>query len=291
MDTEQAQNLETNINTNEVKNQEAHQNVDMIIDLPKLSMQSEITSSDIILAIFEICTFNKKYNYECSNNTKAFWDRVVQEGILKRIFKNFKSETLRKYWKIIRQTGNNEKFMEIVRQNEKFINNPLYKLLPIINGISTYITSPPEEKQSFEEYFTSINFVKEKKVVQKEENHTEKKEKKVKEKKEEPEENEEENVEPCILEMGNTIDKLMKLTNCSREECYVALFGCTGNIRNAYLYLKDNEKYGKYFFKQTDDYVIKHLKTKHYYKTLIEKKGEDYVNEREKFLKRKIKYI
>ena len=118
------------------------------MDLPKLSMQTNITNSDIILAIFEICTFNKKYNYECSNNTKAFWDRVVKEGILKKIFKNFKSETLRKYWKIIRQTQNNEKFMEIVRQNEKFINNPLYKLLPIINGISQYITSPPDEKQT-----------------------------------------------------------------------------------------------------------------------------------------------
>ena len=70
---------------------------DTIIDLLKLSMQSEIKNSDIILSILEICTFNKKYNYDCSNNTKAFWDRVVEEGILKKIFKNFKSETLRKY--------------------------------------------------------------------------------------------------------------------------------------------------------------------------------------------------
>jgi hypothetical protein len=287
MDTEQAQNLETNNNTNETKIQESPQNLQIIMDLQKLSMQSEITNSDVILAIFEICTFNKRYNYECSNNTKAFWDRVVQEGILKKIFKNFKSETLRKYWKIIRQTGNNEKFMEIVRQNENFINNPLFKLLPIINGISTYITSPPEEKQSFEEYFSSINVIKEKKVAPKEDNHSERKEKKVKEKKEEPEENEIENIDPRILEMGNTIEKLMTITKCSREECFVALQGCSGNIINTYLYLMDNEKYSKYFFRQPDDYVIKHLKAKHYYKTLLEKKGEYYVNEREKFLKKK----
>ena len=287
MDTEQAQNLETNNNTNEIKNQENALNIDTIMDLPKLSMKSEITNSDIILAIFEICTFNKKYNYECSNNTKAFWDRVVQEGILKKIFKNFKSETLKKYWKIIRQTGNNEKFMEIVRQNEKFINNPLFKLLPIINGISSYIASPPEEKQTFEEYFTSINYIKEKKPAQKEENHSERKEKKVKENKEEPEESEIDNVEPIILEMGNTIDKLMSLTKCSRGECFVALQGCCGNIKNAYLYLMDNEKYAKYYFSNNDDYVIKHLKAKHYYKTLLEKKGEDLVNERERFIKKK----
>ena len=288
MDTDQGQNLETNNNTNEVKNQEAPQAADMIMDLPKLAQQENITNSDIILSIFEICTFNKKYNYDCSNNTKSFWDRVVSEGILKKIFKNFKSETLRKYWKIIRQTGNNEKFMEIVRQNEIYINNPQFKLLPIINGISTYITSPPDENQSFQEYFNSINIQKEKKVAPKEENHSERKEKKSKEKKEEPEEVEEENVDPRILEMGNTIDRLMQLTKCTREECFRALMGCTGNIKNAYLYLMDNEKYEKYFFYQTDDYVIKHLKNKHYYTTLIEKKGEDYVNEREKFLKKKL---
>ena len=118
---------------------------DLIIDLPKLSMQSEIRNSDIILAILEICTFNKKYNYDCSNNTKAFWDRVVQEGILKKIFKNFKSETLRKYWKIIRNAGNTEKFVEAVRKNEKFINNPVFKLLPLINALAYYIQTDEKD--------------------------------------------------------------------------------------------------------------------------------------------------
>ena len=127
---------------------------DIIIDLPKLSMQSEIKNSDIILAILEICTFNKKYNYDCSNNTKAFWDRVVQEEILKKIFKNFKSETLRKYWKIIRNAGNTEKFVEAVRKNEKFINNPVFKLLPLINAIAYYIQT---EETNFEEFFSVFN--------------------------------------------------------------------------------------------------------------------------------------
>jgi hypothetical protein len=287
MEPEQEKNLETNNNSSDSKPKENKTNVDLIMDLPKLSMQTNITNSDIILAIFEICTFNKKYNYECSNNTKAFWDRVVKEGILKKIFKNFKSETLRKYWKIIRQTQNNEKFMEIVRQNEKFINNPLYKLLPIINGISQYITSPPDEKQTFEEYFLSTNTPKEKKPVSKEENHSERKEKKVKEKKEEQEESEKEDVEPFILEVENTIDNLMKLTKCTREEVLRALYGCTGNIKHSYLFLMDNQKYEKYFFYHTDDYIIKNLKNKHYYTTLIQKKGEDLVKEREKFIKKK----
>ena len=127
-----------------------------IIDLPKLSNQSEIKNSDIILAILEICTFNKKYNYDCSNNTKAFWDRVVTEDVLKKIFKNFKSETLRKYWKIIRQAGNNIKYIETVKHNEKFINNPVFKLLPIINAISSFVQT---DQKNFEEYSILIIFI------------------------------------------------------------------------------------------------------------------------------------
>ena len=127
---------------------------DGIIDLMKLSTQHEIKNSDIILAIIEICTFNKKYNYDCSNNTKAFWDRVVEEGILKKIFKNFKGETLRKYWKIIRNAGNNEKFVEAVRKNEKFINNPVFKLMPLVNAIAYYIQT---DEKNFEDFFTEFN--------------------------------------------------------------------------------------------------------------------------------------
>jgi hypothetical protein len=239
--------------------------VEAIIDLPKLAAQSEIQNSDIILAIFEICTFNKKYNYECSNNTKAFWERVVGEEVLKKIFRNFKSETLRKYWKIIRLSGNNEKFIEIVKHNEKFINNPVFKLLPIINGISSYIQTSPD-KQTFEEYFTSINS-KDKRPISHKDDNAEKKNdsprpkllkinKKVIEDKEE---SEKEEVEPKNLQIDEIVNKLMKITKYSREEVLKALYGTSGNIKYAYLYLMDNEKYEKYYFTDTDDYIINYF--------------------------------
>jgi len=291
MDSETVQNDENQAN-------QKAPNLDQIMDLPRLSVKSKITHSDIILSILEICTFNKKYNYECSNNTKAFWDRVVEEGILKKIFKDFKSETLRKYWKIIRQTGDNDKFIEVVKQNEKFINNPVLRLLPIINTISSYIITPPKN-QNFEDYFISIN-PKEMKELQKVEpniidkiNTPEKKEKKQKIKKIEKlekiekEENEKEQIDAKILEMGSTIEKLMKMTNSTEENVLRALYGCTGDVKNAYLFLKDNKKYEKYFFFHTDDYIIKNLKNKNYYLDLLNKKGEDNVKIREKFLKKK----
>jgi NACalpha-BTF3-like transcription factor len=210
---------------------------------------------------------------------------------LKKIFKDFKSETLRKYWKIIRQTGDNDKFIEVVKQNEKFINNPVLRLLPIINTISSYIITPPKN-QNFEDYFISIN-PKEMKELQKIEPIPEKKEKKQKIKKIEKiekiekEENEKEQIDPKILEMGNTIEKLMKMTNSTEENVLRALYGCTGDVKNAYLFLKDNKKYEKYFFFHTDDYIIKNLKNKNYYLDLLNKKGEDNVKIREKFLKKK----
>lgn len=284
---------ENNPDSKNNEGNQANSTVEVIIDLPKLACQPEIQNSDIILAILEICTFNKKYNYECSNNTKAFWERVVEEEVLKKIFRQFKSETLRKYWKIIRLVGNNDKFIEIVRQNEKFINNPVFKLLPIINGISSFIQSNPEQK-NFEDYFTSINLKDKKPITHKEEenNNSEKKSEsprprilKIKKKKiEEKEESDKEEVDPKILKLDNAINQLMKITKYSREEVFKALLGTSGNIKNAYLYLKDNKKYEKYFFEDNDDNIIKNLRKNKSFKELLDKKGEELIKEREKFL-------
>ena len=306
---EQNQNLEKKPNENKDNeysniNDDTEANLiqESIIDLPKLSTQSEIKNSDIILAILEICTFNKKYNYDCSNNTKAFWERVIDENILKKIFKNFKSETLRKYWKIIRLAGNNNKFIETVKNNEKFINNPVFKLLPIINAISYFVQT---EEKNFEEFFTSFNAKEKKSVIQKdniEENkndinligskrHHEKSISPPKILKNDKEKNDElkteekeEETNNKIIQLDDLINKLMKISKFSREEVVRALYGTSNNIENAYLYLMDNEKYDKYFFVQTDDYIIKNLRNKGYYIDLINEKGEELVKEREKFL-------
>ena len=292
---------------------------DGIIDLMKLSTQHEIKNSDIILAIIEICTFNKKYNYDCSNNTKAFWDRVVEEGILKKIFKNFKGETLRKYWKIIRNAGNNEKFVEAVRKNEKFINNPVFKLMPLVNAIAYYIQT---DEKNFEDFFTEFNAKTKKSSVPKVDK-AEKEEKKEKcpinllgNKRPEPDNNNEndeiqihigKNInnkdnnltlkEPNVakieqepekdqkmIEFDETVNKMMTISKLSREEVLIALYGTSFNLKNAYLYMKDNEKNDKYFFLGTDDYVIKNLSDKGYFVDLKNIKGEELMKERQKFL-------
>ena len=287
---------------------------DTIIDLPKLSTQTEIKNSDIILAILEICTFNRKYNYECSNNTKAFWDRVVEEGILKKIFKNFKSETLRKYWKIIRNAGNTEKFVEAVRKNEKFINNPVFKLLPLINALAYYIQT---DEKDFEEFFSVFNAKNKKNntpKVEKEEtkeqntnnllgnkriepdNETKSKIEKGEDNKENKENKKIELKLPILVKSGeeeeinkmidfdDVVNRMMKISKFSREEVLIALYGTSFDIKKAFLYLKNNEKYDGDFFTKTDDYIIQNLRNKEYYEEMIKDRGIELIQQREKFL-------
>jgi hypothetical protein len=311
MDTKKEEEKNKNTNSNEGKNNENSINKDLnqqnppievIIDLGKLVGKSEIQNSDLILAIFEICTFNKKYNYDCSNNTKAFWERVVDEEILKKIFKNFKSETLRKYWKIIRMAGNNNKFIDTVKHNEKFINNPVFKLLPIINAISSFVQS---NEKNFEEFFidynskdkkikevkednenNNINFIGNKRHQEKSISPPPKIAVKINQENNNVIKNEEKTEEknPKMEQLDELVNKLMEISKFSREEVVRALYGTSNNLENAYKYLQDNEKYDKYFFVQTDDYIIKNLRNKGYYIDLINQKGEELVKEREKFL-------
>ena len=276
--------------TNNKTENNQSKNDEVIIDLNKLAAQKDVKNSDLILAILEICTFPKRYNYECSNNTKAFWDRVVNEDLLHKIFGNFKSETLKKYWKIIRTAGNNEKYLQTIKTNIKYINNPIFKLLPIINGIAAFVKS---DKNNFEEFF--CNFNSKDKTLENEENkenkneikllgnkrqqenevtYPEKNDVKTEEKKEDNENN----------ELNEQIVKLMERTKLSKEEVEKAMYGTSNNVEHAYLYLTDNKKYDKYFFIETDDFIIKYSRDKVFYKELIALKGEELVKERENFL-------
>ena len=265
---------------------------DIIIDLNELSNCSKINNSDIILSILEICTFNKRYNYECSNNTKSFWDRVVQEEVLKKIFKNFKPETLRKYWKLIREAGDINKYIETIRTYSKIINNPKYKLLQIINCISSFIKSGEEDFKKYFSIFDPKQKIETKNYSDTNNNDstTEQNYKneeifhKIKDEQETIEDNSKD-IEPKILLLDNIINELMKITKFGREEVFNALYGTNNNIENAFLYLTNKEMNEKLFFRPVDDLIIKNDNPKDALEKLIEEKGEKLVNERKQFLK------
>lgn len=86
-----------------------------------------------------ICTFKNRFPCLTSNTTKKFWFKVVNQKILKRIFKAYKSETLGNYWQIIGTFGNNDKFLVSVNNNLDYINDSPLRLLSIINIIPEYV--------------------------------------------------------------------------------------------------------------------------------------------------------
>ena len=65
---------------------------------------------------------------------------------------------------------------------------------------------------------------------------------KISKKVEEKEESEKEEIDPKILQLDDIVNKLMKITKYSREEVFKALYGTSGNIEQAYLYLMDEKK-------------------------------------------------
>ncbi len=128
---------------------------EVIIDINELEKNENHKNSDYILSMIEVCTHPLKYNLsKGKNTTKKFWDDVMEHEKFKIIFKVFKSETLRKYWRCIREANDNNTFIKLVKANLKIIDNPVFKLLPVINGITNFIKN---KENDFEEFFKNLH--------------------------------------------------------------------------------------------------------------------------------------
>ena len=187
-----------------------------------------------------------------------------------------------------------------VKKNKEFINNPIFKLLPIINGISAFVQS---NEKNFEEYFTNYCTRDKTQDKQKKQSKSEtkllgnkRKEEKISNtinnKSEKKAEKLEEIVDPKVKQLDEEVNILMKNTKMSREQVLKALYGTNNNIEHAYFYLIDSEKYGKFYFRHNDDYIMKNLKDEDNYQKIYQKvlkeKGEELIKERASFLGIKI---
>ena len=276
--------MDTNKDSNnEIKDDDKIIKVKYIVDPIKLASQDKITYSDVILTILEICTFNKRYNYYCSNTTSEFWKRVIENDNLKKIFKDYKSETLRKYWREIRKSDNLKKYLEIVNDNISLINFCTTNLFNTINIITEYILSSANNAK-FDEYFYEI--IKKKNIDKKSKPLKTKKRKKQIKPKNINKKNKSKDKEDKLKVIDDVVTKLIEITNQSYENVLEALIGCNADLKKTYLFLKNKEKYSNYFFDKNDDYIIKNLKKTKYYKELIDIKGEEEVKERYNFLKK-----
>lgn len=100
---------------------------DMIVNYEDLLKKEKIENSDLILLIIEICQNASKYNLKKSNKSKLFWDEVFLKAEFAQMFKQFKPETLRKYWRVIAETNNVKAFLETTLNYAEKINNPNIK--------------------------------------------------------------------------------------------------------------------------------------------------------------------
>lgn len=267
-----------------------------VIDLTSIEKKENISNSEYILAIMEICLNGSKYGLTHEHSTKEFWKEVDANERLNSILKKFKTETLRKYWRTIRDINDYDNVIKVIKDNASCIDKPFYKLLPLIKAIESCVRKA--KGKNFEKYLAPIksNSVPAKsKPINSNEKFLNKKRKK-----DEIEEDIEaiqtikikkENIinSESKQEKDITLDDIIKIfmnefKEHTKEEIYQILYKTSCNVKKAYLNLSNPDKYDYMLFENTDDYILQNLRNKPYYKQLIESKGEENVKEREEFL-------
>lgn len=247
-----------------------------IIDIHKLNKKVCLAHSDCLFVIFEITMNPKKYGLDTSSKSRGFWDKLNELHVFTKILEVYKSETLRKYWRNLADVENPTKILDIIKQHKEAIDETNLKLLTIINLIAGYADGSIidlEECLRFDNLtkISSTNIKKEEKEEKEDEsvkltNHKRKKE----------------NIDAMLMlskeeiaELDLTTEKMVRSTRtktpnqlftsldksnfeqiediistlskhlpeCSIKRIIEALKMNSFNVINAYLYLKDPDKY------------------------------------------------
>ena len=227
--------------------------------------KSEILNSDLILIMLEICLNSAQYGLDKDNSSRAFWEDVGKLTQLKPITDKFKTETLRKYWRTIREA---RKFKKIISETNRYkdeLNNSNLKLLSSIRVICEFVSSP--SKRSID-YFLNKHIVK-----------PANKTKKINVNDMSPSDQ--------IADVINTF--IACFPRKKEKEIIDALLQTSFDIENAFLVLKDKDNLGFLSYSEKDDEIVK----KNYedkddkneeYQELINIKGLEDVIRRKEFL-------
>lgn len=68
-------------------------------EMNAINEKANITNTDIVFAILEVTKNPAKYNIDFSTKSSKFWEIVCTQ--YSNVFKEFKPETLRKYWRTL----------------------------------------------------------------------------------------------------------------------------------------------------------------------------------------------
>ena len=247
---EETLNRYSTINTNEMNNNANNTN---------------IPNSELILIILEICLNSSQFGIEKDNSSRAFWEEVGKIEQLKPITSKFKPETLRKYWRTIREAKKYKKIISETKRYRNELNDTNLKLLSSIKAICEYVSSP--SKRNFEYYLNKHKV------------NVSNKPKKINVNDMTPSEQ--------IADVINTFKSCFPKKK--EKDIIEALLQTSFDIENAFLVLKDKENLGFLSFSEKDDEIVK----KNYqdnddkneeYQELINIKGLEEVIRRKEFL-------
>ena len=224
-----------------------------------------IPNSDLILIMLEICLNSSQFGLEKDNSSRAFWEEVGKIELLKPITSKFKTETLRKYWRTIRET---KKFKKIISETKKYKNeldNNNLKLLSSIRVICEYVSSASKRKI---DYFLNKHIVKPanktKKINVNDMSPTE--------------------------QISDIINTFISCFPKKKEKDIIdALLRTSFDIENTFLVLKDKENLNFLSFSEKDDEIVKRNyedkdDNNEEYLELINIKGLEDVIRRKEFL-------
>ena len=122
------------------------------INLEDLSTHPFITYSDILLALLEVGQNSNSYLFAYSSKSRCFWSDVLEYTALKKIFADFKSETLRKYWSELSKYDSDDA-TDLIKKNKSYLDKLPLKLGTIVSSISKLLSGKIKD---LKEYINNI---------------------------------------------------------------------------------------------------------------------------------------
>ena len=242
---------------------ENNNNNNQIIQTPKNVNNLNIPNSELILIMLEVCLNSSQYGIDKDNSSKAFWAEIGKLDLLKPITTKFKPETLRKYWRTIREA---KKFRKIITETRRYRNeldNPNLRLLSSIKIICEYVTNASHKKI---EYFLNKHLppVKVKKITV-----------------------EEMTPEQQISDILSTFKACFPKKK--EKEILDILYMTSFDIENTFLVLKDKENLSFLLFTEKDDEIVtksweEKNESSDEYQDVVNIKGLEEVLRRKEFL-------
>ena len=232
--------------------------------LSKYSNNESIPNSELILIILEICLRSTQFGIEKDNSSRAFWEEIGKKSEFKPIIDKFKPETLRKYWRTIRET---KKFRKIISETKKYskeLNSPNMKLFSSIHAICEYVSNPGRKM----DYYLNKHMTK-----------PANKNKKINVNDMTPNQQ--------IEDIVNVFRKYFPKE--SEKKIIEILFKNNFDIENTFLVLKDEENFEYLCFDEKEDEILKKNNEdkddkNEEYQELINRKGLEDILRRKEFL-------